>query len=310
MSRRLPWFARPLWAASLGLMMLAAVVGACAIIYARQRLAAIKFVESTGGSVTVASAPVWYPRWRPMLVLVCSAEQLELAPQSPDDLERIQPLHEVRRMTLRGPGADDKLLRGISRFRRLENLYFRDSAVTDVGLARLRDCPRLRVLDMSGMAISDRGLGHLAGLSLEGLCLDGTPITDAGLKHLSALPLHELFLGNTRISDAGLKHLAGLPLTFLSLTHTGISDAGLRRLAGTPLRELMLDGTPITDAGAEELASWSLERLHLRGTRISARALPRFHAMKTLRYLGLSSPPFTASDVSALSHAHVDVTLN
>ncbi|HVV99467.1 MAG TPA: hypothetical protein VHB77_03960 [Planctomycetaceae bacterium] len=307
---RLPWMGRPLWASLLGLLVLLVAVTVCASIYCRERLAAIAYVERSGGNVSLSRAPGWCPRWKPVLVLVQSVEQVELIAQSSDDFDRIRPLAETRWLTLRGARADDALLAGINRLQRLENLYFRDSEVTDTGMSHLRDCRRLHTLDLTGTKITDAGLKPLAGLPIDGLCLNGLAITDCGLKYLKGLPLQTLFLGQTRVSDDGLRELSGMPLTYMSLSHTGISDAGLKHLAGVPLREFDLQGTAINDVGIAEVARWPLERLHLRDTQISPSALPALNGMKTLHYLELSNPPITRADISAFSWPNVDVTLD
>ena len=109
------------------------------------------------------------------------------------------------------------------------------NALTDAGLAHLRELP-LTSLDLRWCdQITDEGLAHLRELrSLTSLYLSGSlrQITDAGLAHLRGLPLTSLNLSGCRkISDAGLAHLRELPLTSLSLFGCRkISDAGLAHL--------------------------------------------------------------------------------
>ena len=85
------------------------------------------------------------------------------------------------------------------------------SRATDSDLPRLKDFPRLRVLELGGTAVTDGGLTHLEGLtSLEELDLSQTRITDAGLAHLKGLTkLKTLDVTGTRVTDAGVRDLQG-----------------------------------------------------------------------------------------------------
>ncbi len=147
----------------------------------------------------------------------------------------------------------------------LEELYFDESSITDVGLARLKGLTHLKYLDLdSAHQITDAGLAHLKGLTqLENLDLLGDNITDVGLAHLSGMTnLQNLGLFGTQITDAGLVHLEGLThLEYLNLKGTQVGDAGLEHLRGlAKLEELNLYGTKITDAGLEYLKG--LPKLH------------------------------------------------
>lgn len=112
-------------------------------------------------------------------------------------------------------------------------LVLEDVPVTDEGLARLAEFPRLEILDLARDAITDAGLEHLGKLAR----------------------LRALGLAGTRITDAGLAGLAGLSsLTALHLAHTGISDAGLTHLhALKQLRKVNLSDTQVTDQGIAAL---------------------------------------------------------
>ena len=94
-------------------------------------------------------------------------------------------------------------------------------------------CPGIRRLGLCGTAVSDEGIGSLAGLSnLAALDLAGTRISDAALGELKRIEgLVHLVLDHTEISDAGLANLHNLShLKYLSLAGTKVTDAGLRSL--------------------------------------------------------------------------------
>jgi len=99
--------------------------------------------------------------------------------------------------------------------------------ITDLGVAKLTALKKLRVLDLSGSAI-----------------------TAAGLKSLAALPaLQRLSLWNVKGVDAAASsHLEALHgLTGLDVSNTAIGDEGLARLAKLPnLRRLYVNETNVT----------------------------------------------------------------
>jgi hypothetical protein len=66
----------------------------------------------------------------------------------------------------------------------------------------------LRGLNLSGTAVTDDSLKHLAGLTkLEYLSLGGTPITDAGLEHLRGLVHLKELQCSKHVTDAGATKL-------------------------------------------------------------------------------------------------------
>ena len=97
--------------------------------------------------------------------------------------------------------------------------------VTDLGLAKLSALKKLRVLDLSGSAITARGLNTLAALpNLQRLSLWNVKgIDDAAAAHLEALHhLTSLDLSNTAVGDdtlARLGKLANLRRLYVSETN-------------------------------------------------------------------------------------------
>jgi hypothetical protein len=109
-------------------------------------------------------------------------------------------------------------------------LFF--ASIEDSDLAVLRNCPRLKRLDLDYTTISDRGLAEIAHLSsLVRLDVKQTNVTDAGMEAIAQLPqLESLLLDGVSLTDSGLKHLESLPsLRYLSLRQTEVSQAGLER---------------------------------------------------------------------------------
>lgn len=113
---------------------------------------------------------------------------------------------------------------------------------------------------LAGERLDDGQLERLAPLapSLVWLNLSGTAVTDAGLVHLAQLAqLRRLNLSRTAVTDAGLAQLGGLgALEVLNLYGTGVTDAGLAHLHGlASLTKLYLWETAVSDAGVAALAA-------------------------------------------------------
>jgi hypothetical protein len=190
---------------------------------------------------------------------------------------------------------------------RLTTVNLANKSLTDAGLAHLKDCKGLSVLDLVETNVGDAGLAHLKDCpGLTGLILGGTRVTDAGLAHLKdCTSLMGISLSRTRVTDAGLAHLKGCQgLTYLDLFGTQVGDPVVARLkdykgltglnlGGTrvtdaglaPLKDckgltlLNLLGAEVTDAGLTHLKDCkNLTLLNLRGTEVTARGLADFHA--------------------------------
>ena len=137
------------------------------------------------------------------------------------------------------PGRDEPDLRVLPRLLNVESLDLAECAVTEQGLAPLREAQpspvpepgearptslrltrdgrddacliptqgmsQLQNLTLSGNRITDAGLALIAGLSdLESLDLDATDVTDAGLIHFRTLKkLKTLSLGGTFVTPQG-----------------------------------------------------------------------------------------------------------
>ncbi|MBI5851024.1 MAG: hypothetical protein HZB39_08340 [Planctomycetes bacterium] len=113
-------------------------------------------------------------------------------------------------LSLLGGKADDAALAALDGLQpTLVWLNLARSAVTDAGLARLKDFPNLRRLNLANTAIGDAGLAHVASLAqLEYLNLYGTKVGDAGLVHLAGLArLEKLYLWQSAVTADAAKAL-------------------------------------------------------------------------------------------------------
>jgi hypothetical protein len=113
------------------------------------------------------------------------------------------------------------------------DIYLVGTTVTDAGLALVRECKNLKVLDLKETSVTDVGVSQLGGLAnLEFLDLSSTKIGDGGLNHLKSLSkLRQLILLNTAVSDAGSSYLKALTnLEFLDLGDTNVTAEGVAAL--------------------------------------------------------------------------------
>jgi Leucine-rich repeat (LRR) protein len=228
--------------------------------------------------------------------------------------------------------------RELSRFKRLRYLEvssWEKKQITDATLKHIVQVEGLYALDLSGSAVSDKGLKELAALThLKLLSLSFTNVTlsaeaeeglDAlacltnlrilnvahnrldryAIARLSKLPcLEELHLDGIELSPAMIDELGKLKsVNALGLTKTSMDDNGLLQLARFPkLRRLNLAQTKITDAGLLNLAKLhDLESLNLWATAITDEGVRHLGALRNLKSLDLSSTQISNAGLRELT---------
>ena len=136
--------------------------------------------------------------------------------------------------------------------------------------------PSLRVLDLTGADIEDRGIAAIAKLTgLEELLVNHGRFTEKGMASLvSLVNLRRFEAVRTRISAASAATLqAWTKLERLNLDYTTFNDEGVKAISSLPLRELRLDSANITDAGIASLSAMkSLKLVNLYHTLVSEEA--------------------------------------
>jgi len=164
-----------------------------------------------------------------------------------------------RRPADNAPKITDKALEYIGTLVNLRGLDLNSCmAISDNGVASLRNLEKLEELDFNYCPITIKGVSYLRShknlkfLSLR-MC---HKIEGDALIHLKGLRnLQELHLSFTSVSDEELRHLVTLEnLDSLWLTFTSISDNGLQyieKLRG--LKTLELSVTDVTDQGIAKL---------------------------------------------------------
>jgi hypothetical protein len=168
---------------------------------------------------------------------------------------------------------DDRWIKRVHNFTRLEELSLANTGLTDRGMPSLAPLERLSSLNLANTAISDTGLEQIRGFTgLHYLSLAGTQISDNGLACLSGMTeLISLDLSYTRVSDRGLKCLAKMHrLKSLNLGGTQIDNAGVPEIvAHKSLEDLYLDSTNIDDSVLPLFQTCRLNLLRVRSTKIT-----------------------------------------
>jgi hypothetical protein len=184
--------------------------------------------------------------------------------------------------------------------------------LTDAALREFRRTPDVTEVLLSGTAVGDSGLAHLAGLTtLRTLYLERTSITGDGLQHVARLSqLQTLWLNGTGVGDDGLAHLAGMKqLVTLDLERTRVGDDGLKHLAElTELMSLNLRDTTVGDAGLASLSGLTkLQSLSLVGSKVTDAGLQHLKKLKNLEFVDLRNTAVTAAGAAALKSAFLDL---
>ena len=144
-----------------------------------------------------------------------------------------------------------------------------NEAVTAEDITALASLGKLRSLDMSRCAISDRAVEQLArNGELAELNVSSTAVTDDQVKTLAKLlKLHSLNLSNTGVTDAGAVSFKAHPsLREVNLESTGVGNAAIEALSDDEgITSLNVWGTQVDDAGMKYVGKLR----HLRKLRVS-----------------------------------------
>ncbi len=241
-------------------------------------------------------------------------------------LTHLQDLTALESLTLASTAVTGSGLKDLSGAS-LTTINFRDSGVTDAGLASIAGFQKLELIFLDRTGVTGAGLRHLAGMkSLEQLSLQSTAITDEGVSHLRALSamkflnlaltdvsgvgelselrnLVVLDISETRVNDGGLAGLGALPnLEMLFLPKTNVLGPGLAGFKDAKKLWLLdLNDTRVNDAGLAPLAELPLlTHLKLSSTRITDATLDRFARAGRLTFLNIYGTNVTADGIRRL----------
>jgi Leucine-rich repeat (LRR) protein len=206
-------------------------------------------------------------------------------------LAHLKRLGKLRDLELNSTPVTDAGLAELAAIPTLRDLRLDGAQITDAGRDHLRDLD-LEGLGIGATAVSDAGLATLRNFRLKELSLHrNTNLTDAGMRHLAEQTAMEtLMMRGVPITENGLSHLRNLKSLRKLNASLVVNDAGMEHLCQlTSLRELGLYSNPgITDAGAAHLARLrNLEFLQLQFTSVGDATLDIFNDLAALRFLDL-----------------------
>ncbi|HVA50298.1 MAG TPA: protein kinase [Pirellulales bacterium] len=214
-------------------------------------------------------------------------------PRGPFKVLRVEVLWMGHAPNIADAGAvGDAEIKLLARLRQLRVANLNGTQVTDRGLDCLKGLPKLAELGLSGCRrLTANALSLLATLPrLRLLWIDGGCCTPASLQHVAALAyLDFLHINGDQFADATLKRLSGLSnLRFLRLSGGKVSSAGLGQLAS--LRSLLSldlsDDVRLQTSDLEGLAEVrGLEELGLPGVLTSPDVFRRLAALPRLLVL-------------------------
>ena len=279
-------------------------------------------------------------RLLPVLALAASLSAADLAHEVEalgGDVVR-SPNGAIVEISLARTWAADNILERIAEAKDLLRLDLSFTYVTDRGIERLQQLPKLEELTLdTAEFITDAAMSYLRkNRGLKKLVLRGTDVTDVSMPYLAELGnLRSLDLSQTMLGDGGLESLPALAqLEELNLGGTRISGINLNFLKLLPkLKRLRFQGiqrrnggvcwtATITDLDLETIATLSnLEELDLGiglslgrtgkpsgpgncrltgGVQITDAGLAKLGKLAKLRRLDLSGAKITSAGLEAL----------
>ncbi len=230
------------------------------------------------------------------------------------DLEYLIRFNDLYTIEAPGTAVADEMLAQVGSLQNLESIDFSHTSISDQGLQSLYAAKNLRsiklahsrvtalslrrllanvegrVLDISGLNLTDADLATLPLKNLVRLSVRHNPVTRRSLPRLGHADFVDL--GYTNLDAADLSPLSDVQ--HLLLDYTSINDLQLQEfLISQPrVKNLSLRGTHITDASLVYLPD--LTSLELSDCDITAEGLREF-GLGPLQHLALNDPKFNGS---------------
>lgn len=159
--------------------------------------------------------------------------------------------------------------RSLAKFTKLKSLVLSDSAFNDECASYLGESRSINKLNLSGTALSDRGLAFLTKIPLDDLNMESTNVTNQGMKSVVLMRgLRRVSVAHTNVDNEGLKQISKLPLRCLRVESTNVDDDGMKSLSGNnTLERFYCESTSIGEAGLRQIASCKITDLSLDGCR-------------------------------------------
>ncbi len=190
----------------------------------------------------------------------------------------------------------DAACKPIGQCRKLEEVAFNSSRITDTGLRELNGVPGLVSISLYSTPVTGSAFAVPGWAKLRFIEAPNSHFDDTGLEATVGLPaLETLDIRATKVTDAGATHFdCAKKLVDLNLSHTAVGDVGLSAIGKLPaLKELHLEETKATDAGIAALgAVRTLRILNLEKTSVTGAAFAKFEHPSALRKLNLNGTKF------------------
>ena len=212
------------------------------------------------------------------------------------DAQAMRTRIRVNRHVNLASGQDVSLL--FTHMPNLRDVYLSNTDMTDLGLSRLAQSKRLKILEADTTRITDKGMAYVCQMpQLQELSLSDTLITDQGLKQLKGLSqLRRLNLAGTKITSKALANIRFFDLLEkLTVDRTSVTDQGLSHLILLQhLTTLSLAGTDITDRALNHIKQLkSLKSLDLTNTTVSLNGVEQFRQAVPQCEVSISPPQLT-----------------
>lgn len=233
-------------------------------------------------------------------------EDLELDSQhklTPQAFKSLAKFPKLQLLTLAESTFNDECAKNLGESRTITKLNLSGTALSDKGLALLTNIP-LRDLNIESTNVTNEGMKSIASMKLIRLVATHTKIDNSGLKAISKLPLECLHIELTKVDDQGMKFLSGnKTLRRFYGESTAIGEPGLRQIASCPITELSMAGCPNVDDHCVEfiVTTWpNIVRLDLGDTKISAAGAKYIWKLKGLTELKLNGLELTDDEISPI----------
>jgi hypothetical protein len=183
---------------------------------------------------------------------------------TPDGLEQLSRLHQLRFLRLNRTAHGDAALKALTDHPSLEKLMlWTDEGITSKGVRQLSTVKSLRSLEFSSVELDVAALQAMPK-QLEHLTISNCNIADKGIAALPTFPqLTSVKLKNSQLTDTGLIAFVQRHPGLEDVTVDVASDRFLDALVELPnLERLWLGGSPITSDGWQTIGRLDgLERL-------------------------------------------------
>jgi len=179
-----------------------------------------------------------------------------------DSMHKLGGFPQLRELGLTS-GLSDGGVSALSGLRELEAFSVEDQcSLTDAGLQKLRDLPRLRRVQLNDCRLTGSGFAGLKWPAIERIYLTGNPVSDSlasGLEGFPSLKGVLILKSPPQLTD---KYLCRIARTLHALEDLKgglgpeVTDRGIECLKGhASLREIWLTDTSVTPAAAQILRS-------------------------------------------------------